>query len=173
MRPSAARHVGPHLCVTGRAANCCGNVRDAHGASPSSPERIRCMWRASGNTPSEHGMLPAVRRRSTTACGDLVPPFDLCSHGSRNLATSARLRMRQVPAHALFERGAGRHDMPAMPDRVHGSGSIWENALSIANRSVLREPHCATHGLVEAGQNPRRRVAFGDGAADHSASDGM
>ena len=119
------------------------------------------------------GLLPVVRRRSTTACGNLVTPFDLCSDGSRNLATSARLRMRQVPAHALFERGAGRHDMPAMPDRVHGSGFIWENASSIANRSVRREPHCATHGLIEAGQNPRRRVAFGDGAADHSARDGM
>jgi PAS domain-containing protein len=46
-------------------------------------------------------------------------------------------------------------------------------ASLIANRAVLREPHRAAHGLIEAGQNPRQRVAFGDGAADHSAPDGM
>jgi len=35
----------------------CGGVRNAHAASPSSPERIRSIWRASGNTGPEHGML--------------------------------------------------------------------------------------------------------------------
>jgi hypothetical protein len=35
------------------------------------------------------------------------------------------------------------------------------------------EPHRAAHGLIEVGQNPWPRVAFGDGAADHCAPDGM
>jgi len=86
------------------------------------------MWRASATLLLNTGLLSVVRRRSPTACGNLVTPFDLCGDASRNLATSARLRMRQVPAHALFERGAGRHDMPAMPARVHGSEFMRENA---------------------------------------------
>jgi hypothetical protein len=119
------------------------------------------------------GCYPVGRLRLASACGNPVTAFDLCGDGSRNLATSARLRMRQMPAHALFERGAGRHDMPAMPTRVHGSGVHLGERRSIANRSVGRKPHRVAHGLIEAGQNPRRRVAFGDGAADHGAPDGM
>ena len=75
------------------------------------------------------GCYPVGRLRLASACGNPVTAFDLCGDGSRNFATSARLCMRQMPAHALFERGSGRHDMPAMPTCVHGSEFICENAV--------------------------------------------
>jgi hypothetical protein len=87
------------------------------------------------------------------------------------VAAAPRTKMRMpLPTQASASSG----DIARFVQYRHGSAqySTW-----LPDRRWYRmadlEPHCATHGLIEAGQNPRRRVAFGDGAADLSAPDGM
>ena len=65
--------------------------------------------------------IARVARRHSAAPGNLVTPLDFCGDDCRNLATPARLRMRQMPADASFKGGIVRHHMPSMPARVHGS----------------------------------------------------